>query len=148
MTDINQTILERSSGNKVLNPDEQRYYLGTFKERVLVTVQIKDLNNENTLTLLDQAIQSELKQNDSLKMTIASEIPLEKQMAYMKNAKANHIPSSIIQNKITTSPFAIVLATDHAVNREETDLFKVFHLENQQTENAPKKNFLKRLFGK
>lgn len=37
MTDINKVIMEKAQGGAKLNPDEQRKFLGTFEERVLVS---------------------------------------------------------------------------------------------------------------
>ena len=40
MTDINKVIMEKAQGGAKLNPDEQRKFLGTFEERVLVSCSI------------------------------------------------------------------------------------------------------------
>ncbi|WP_275107660.1 DUF1694 domain-containing protein [Streptococcus suis] len=34
MNDLNTTILQKASGETRLNPDEQRLYMGTYRERV------------------------------------------------------------------------------------------------------------------
>ncbi|MFX3960301.1 DUF1694 domain-containing protein, partial [Streptococcus suis] len=38
MTDLQKTILQKASGESRLDPDQQRLYMGTFRERVLLTI--------------------------------------------------------------------------------------------------------------
>ncbi len=44
MTDINKAIMEKAQGWVKLNPDEQRRFLGTLRERVLASCSIEQAN--------------------------------------------------------------------------------------------------------
>ena len=149
MSDVNQKIMERSSGNRVLNPDEQRYYLGTFQERVLITINIEDVNNEKILGLFSTALDKEIELINPIKVKISSRISEEKQMAFMTTAKNKGLSATIIEEKQATSPFGVIIFTDHAINRSETDLIALTEDDTDHTIlNKPKKGFFNRLFGK
>ena len=45
MTDINKTLIEKSQGGLTLKPDEQRKFLETFEERVIVECSIDEANS-------------------------------------------------------------------------------------------------------
>ena len=147
MTDVNQKIMERASGNRVLNPDEQRRYLGTFKERVLVTITNDDIYNQNILPLFSQALDETQREVQPVKVTISSKIASDRQIALLTAAKQRGLAATIMDNKDSNSPYSVVIYTDHAVNRPETDILALFHQEAKETESKPSKGFLKRLFG-
>ncbi len=46
MNDLNTTILQKASGETRFNPDEQRLYMGTYRERVVLLVSFDDLSSE------------------------------------------------------------------------------------------------------
>ncbi|MGT2833666.1 DUF1694 domain-containing protein [Streptococcus halotolerans] len=151
MTDVNQKIMERSAGGLVLNPDEQRYYLGTFKERVLATISIEDVSAKNILSLFKTALDKEIKDKKSVKVKISSQISEENQMIFLKTAKEKNLSATIIEEKITTSPFGVVIYTDHAVDRQETNLLTLFDSSvtaKNSKDSKVKKSIFKRIFGK
>ncbi|MDY4761588.1 DUF1694 domain-containing protein [Streptococcus thoraltensis] len=151
MSDVNQKIMERSSGNLVINPDEQRYYLGTFQERVLATIKIEDVSAKDILSLFKATLNKEIKDEETVKVKISSQISEETQMAFLKTAKEKNLSATIIEEKLSTSPFGIVIYTDHAVNRQETNLLMLSDstMRDKESKNSKsKKNIFKRIFGK
>lgn len=147
MSDINQKIMERAAGNRLLNPDEQRYYLGTFRERVLVTISNQDIYNKSILSLFSKALDNLTKEVSPVKVAISSQISSERQIALLTSAKKKGLAATIIDDKISNSPYSAVIYTDHAINREETDLLSLFQNETETTKNKRQRGFLRRLFG-
>ncbi|MFU2164547.1 DUF1694 domain-containing protein [Streptococcus pluranimalium] len=149
MSDLNQKIVERAAGNRVLNPDEQRYYLGTFGERVLVSIKLEDMTHKKILELFSTALNKEMIANNALKVIISSKVNDDKQLTLLKIAKDSGISATIIDDKQSTSPFGVIILTDHAVNRSETDLLTLLEEKSTEPETKnPKKSFFKRLLGK
>lgn len=72
-------------------------------------------------------------------------------MAFLKTAKEKNLSATIIEEKLSTSPFGIVIYTDHAVNRQETNLLMLSDstMRDKESKNSKsKKNIFKRIFGK
>ncbi|MGC4388149.1 DUF1694 domain-containing protein, partial [Streptococcus suis] len=46
MTDLDKQILQKATGETRLNPDEQRRYFGTFRERVVLTIALQEAQTE------------------------------------------------------------------------------------------------------
>lgn len=147
MSDVNQKIMERAAGNRILNPDEQRYYLGTFRERVLVTIPSEAIYNKAILSLFSKALDDLTKEISPVKVAISSQISSERQIALLTSTKQKGLAATIIDDKTSNSPYSVVIYTDHAINREETNLLSLFQRETETKQNKRQKGFLKHLFG-
>lgn len=47
MTELDNKILQKASGENRLDPDQQRYYLGTYKERVVLHLSLKEAQKKS-----------------------------------------------------------------------------------------------------
>ncbi|MCU9534253.1 YueI family protein [Streptococcus sp. CSL10205-OR2] len=152
MTDLHEKVLKGALGEKRLNPDEQRYYLGTFSERVVLTILIENTDTEQVKSFFSEALEHLSEEyNDNLFVKISPQIALNLQMHYLKIAQEKSITATIIDEKTSKSPFGIVIHTQSPEYVEKTDIYDVFPqlLSETKEEKTPqKKSFFKRLFKK
>ncbi|MGT2865751.1 DUF1694 domain-containing protein [Streptococcus fryi] len=153
ITTINQKILRSSNGETRVKPDEQRLYLGTFKERVVLTIPIEDsltqlINDKLPSILLNLEVKYK-----NLNLKINSELASNKQILLLQRAQELHIPAMVVNDNSSHSPFGIVVHTNNAENVEATDVKHLFP-EQWQTvslktpDQEEKKGFWQKLFGK
>ncbi|MBJ8325973.1 DUF1694 domain-containing protein [Streptococcus pacificus] len=153
MADLHEKVLKGALGEKRLNPDEQRYYLGTFSERVILTILIKNTEKDDIKHFFPQAIEELNDQyEEDLFVKISPQIALNLQMHYLKIAQEQRINATIVDEKTSNSPFGIVVHTQSPEYVEKTDIYDVFPQllsKKEDTKQTPqKKSLLRRLFKK
>ena len=149
MTDLHTTILQKASGETRLNPDEQRLYMGTSRERVVLLLTFEDLANELVILAFDTICQKLANSYIPLFLKLSPSLADKQQISLMKLAQAHGITTSIIDEKIGQSPYALVFHTDHAVDLEKVDLEAVFPnlVKKEEKKKDSKPSFWKKLFG-
>lgn len=152
MTDLHEKVLKGALGEKRLNPDEQRYYLGTFSERVVLTIFLEVTDEDKIKSFFSKALERLSDEyDDNLFIKISPQIALNLQMYYLKIAQENNITATIVDEKTSNSPFGVVIHTQSPEYVDKTDIYDVFPqlLSEKKEQNSPqKKSFLKRLFKK
>ncbi|MDV5976843.1 UNVERIFIED_CONTAM: DUF1694 domain-containing protein [Streptococcus canis] len=131
MEQLEDTLLKGALGEKRFNPDQQRYYLGTYAERVVLSLSLEYAQDDRAKNYLEAELANLSLKYQPLALKISSELDPQYQMTYMKIAKQGQIAATIVTEKHMTSPFAFVLHTDHAISPEETRLEVIVN----QTEN-------------
>ncbi|CAM3027255.1 YueI family protein [Lactiplantibacillus plajomi] len=134
-------------GTPKLHPDEQRKYLGTFRERVEVAVTVYQLKRAHYVDELKRAFA----EHPEDKLYINGNLDQDFIGPYIKAASQAGIQFTIKTDDIYRTDdenYALVLTADHAVNRDVIDIQKRY-----QTQAAPKQdaphgllNKLKHLF--
>ncbi|MBY5034855.1 YueI family protein [Streptococcus gallolyticus] len=148
MTDLNNLILQKSSGENRINPDEQRYYMGTFRERVVLVVEFADATETNFQKQFTTICDHYLADYSPLTLKLSPKLTDRLQISYIKIAQEKGLTVSIIDEKIADSPFALLLHTDHAVNLENIDLANKFIAEASAIQSPEKVPLWKKLFSK
>ncbi len=149
MTDLNTTILQKASGENRLNPDEQRQYMGTFRERVVLVLSFEQAVSSQLEKQFEALAKQLIMDYQPLFLKLSPKLSDSLQIHYMKIGQQLGITVSIIDEKIADSPYAMVFHTDRALNKESIQLEECFpHFVTQ----APKKeetkpSFWKKLFG-
>ena len=149
MTDLQKTILQKASGENRLDPDQQRLYMGTFRERVLLTLSFSEATSKDFQGHFS-AICKELKNKyPQLFLKISPNLSDSLQISLMKEAQAIQITTTIVDEKLAASQFALLFHTDHAVDLEHISLYQVFPVLFKKTpqKTKEKKGFWKKLFG-
>ncbi|MGT2887538.1 DUF1694 domain-containing protein [Streptococcus didelphis] len=149
MDSLDHKILKSALGEQRLNPDQQRYYLGTFSERVLLTIPLEGIEEDIAKLEFERLLPNIVEDYQPLSLKLSSELDSQYQMFYMKLASKKGIPSTIIDESSANSPFALVLHTDHAVNLDETSITtSMTQNEVDKSDDKPKKtSFWHNLFG-
>lgn len=120
MEDLEKRMLSHASGEHRFDPNQQKAFLGTFRERVVLAVKITDLGPELFKNLPE--FLANLNQNwQPLVAKISSEISLSSQMTLMKLSEQHNLPSTIVQEKEVTSPYPFIVHSDHAINLEQIE---------------------------
>ena len=137
-----------SSGERRLDPDQQRKYLQTFKERVVLSISFKDASNPKLIKAFPKIL-TELKEKyENLAVKINGNLPDTVSMTYAKDSSQEDIPMTIISEHTNTS-LGIVVHTDRAVKISDTDINSQYanYLENTADKPvAEKKSFWKHFF--
>ena len=147
MTDISKQILEKANGGLKLNPDEQRRFLGTFEERVLGYATLETANDDKFQKGFLTILECFKKETDSLFVKISPQVEFEKQVYYLKNAKASDCQATIVSEDHNSSPFGLVIHSDIPVQASEKDLRKAFSDLWQENETKAPTSLWKKWFG-
>lgn len=147
MTDISKQILEKANGGLKLNPDEQRRFLGTFEERVLGYATLETANDDKFQKGFLTILECLKKEADPLFVKISPQVEFEKQVYYLKNAKASDCQATIVSEDHNSSPFGLVIHSDIPVQASEKDLRKAFSDLWQEKETKAPTSLWKKWFG-
>ena len=149
MTDLQHTLLEKAHGGAKLDPDQQRKFLETFEERVLVTASLDEAETTSIQKQFKVILNQLQKEYQPLFVKLSPNLSDRAQLAYLKVANQANITATIVSNDCSHSPFGFLIHTDHAVNISETDVLNQFaSLFQTATTTIPKKKtpFWKRYF--
>lgn len=149
MNDLNTTILQKASGETRLNPDEQRLYMGTYRERVVLLVSFDDLSSEVVGNKFDTICQKLANSYSPLFLKLSPALSDKQQISLLKIAQNFGITTSIIDEKVSKSPYALVFHTDYAIDLEEINLEVIFPnlIKKEEKKEEQKPSFWKKLFG-
>ncbi|MGI1827287.1 YueI family protein [Ligilactobacillus salivarius] len=143
-------------GTPQLHPDEQRKYLGTFRERVSLTITFKEfLNNQNAcLTAIKQEISSNTEEELSIKINgqLSSDI-INKiiQISTENNTKFEYLADTSFSHDDDANAI-VICSSKSALHIENIDVESKYHdlFERKTEENNDskenKKGFLSKLF--
>ncbi|HFI0273563.1 MULTISPECIES: DUF1694 domain-containing protein [Streptococcus] len=149
MTDLHSTILQKASGETRLDPDQQRKYMGTFRERVVLILNFEEANHPDLAKNFASICQKLLSETSPLFLKLSPSLSDSLQIALMKIAQQGSITASIIDEKVGASPYALLFHTDHAVDKEDIAFAANFPEWMTKTEKKEdtKPSFWKKLFG-
>lgn len=134
-------------GAPKINPDEQRHYLGTFRERVSLTMTIAEVRDRNNL----EAFITEITAHPDYQVILNGHIDQADLGPYMKVASQNNVQFSIKQDTIygiSDSDIGLVVCTNAtAINVAPVALRQKYPTETPSPTATPKKKgLLDRLF--
>ncbi|MGT2948169.1 YueI family protein [Streptococcus devriesei] len=150
MTDLEKKVLESAQGERRLNPDEQRKYLGTFAERLVLSILLADAEKRAVFEDFD-AILADLKANyDECFLKISPKLSLNSQMLYMKKAQEADLPATIVDEDSCQSPFGLLAHTNKAEHLENTDIKYLYPqlFAKEKQENPQKRSLWQKWFSK
>ncbi|CAM4230018.1 hypothetical protein AT575_02230 [Streptococcus penaeicida] len=149
MDSLDKKVMQSATGEHRFDPDQQRYYLGTFSERVLLTIPLEGIENDIAKLEFERLLPSLVEKYEPLSLKLSSELESQYQMSYMKMASKKNIATTIVDETGAHSPFALVLHTDHAVNLNETSISSSLNQQGHSTKDKKSKpSFWQNLFGK
>jgi uncharacterized protein YueI len=117
---VDEILQHGIHGPKEIKPEERRRFLGTLRERVVVALTRGEV--------MGKRVQPELvrifKTNSEAHLYLNGNISYPALSKYIKEAEAQGISYTIVTNKEHNSEFGLVLAYDHAIDKEEITLVK------------------------
>ena len=110
---IDDVLKEGIYGKKELKPEERKRFLGTFRERVEGALTISQVQ--------EPGIYPEVKEwmgKLGIRLLLNGKIDYTHISKYIKLANDNHISYTIIQNHEAETDIGLVVAHQHAVDKE------------------------------
>lgn len=102
-------------GQKEINPDERRKFLGTLRERVVIALTQAQVREENIFTEVEDA----LKSNREATLLLNGNIDYAHLSKYIKLASKYNGEYTIVTNNEHNSEIGLVLAHEYAVDKED-----------------------------
>ncbi len=149
MTNLENRLDRASSGEYRLNPDEQKLYLNTFRERIFLAITFKDAKTRQVKAAFDCILSHFDMAEQPIFVKICGDLPDDLTGYYLKLATDHHFEGQIL-TEAASDQYGIVIHTDHAINQDKIDLSDVFpDLISEETPASPpqKKGFFAKLFG-
>jgi uncharacterized protein YueI len=112
---VDEILQQGIQGPKEIKPDEKRKFLGTFRERIIIALK----KNQVTENEIYPQIESCMKENRAAHLFLNGNISYEELSKYVRLAKIYKIEHTIVTNKEHDTEIGLVLAMDHAIDKEE-----------------------------
>lgn len=122
-TGTQQRLENAIYGTPKIKPDEQRKYLGTFRERVCLTISVAELKEQDW----SSAIVEEINRQIGQVMFLNGNLPDNILRPYIKLASQNNFPFTLkTEPEYRTNPdsLAVVIAAKSAVYQSPVDVKK------------------------
>lgn len=143
--DLQKHLDNAMYGTPLLKPEEQRKYMGTFRERCYLTMTIAQMKNtENKKKFLN-----ELTQHPDATVLLNGAMAIDLQSAYIKLSNERKIKFTVINDFVENTPDALglVLTAKEAVNEEVIDIEQKYPKQTAVPQtDTPKKSFWHKLF--
>ncbi|MGT2737211.1 DUF1694 domain-containing protein [Streptococcus orisratti] len=146
MEELDKKILQATGGECRFNPDEQRKFLGTFAERVVLSVNLADARLDDLRQHFPEIINHLQTQSLPLQLKLSAELPLSIQMAYMKMADTAGLKATVITETKGSSPYGLIIHSDQPVGLNQTDVRQLFPEIFATDQVAEKKSFWSKIF--
>ncbi|WML42764.1 YueI family protein [Neobacillus sp. PS3-40] len=139
---VDEILQQGIQGPKEIKPEERRRFLGTLRERIIIALN----KNQVIEREIYPQVEKSMKENLAAHLFLNGNIKYEKLSKYVKLAKKYKIEHTIVTNKEFDTEIGLVLAMDHAIDKEE-----IFILKNEPKTSAPpprieKASFFSKLF--
>ncbi|MCI5812781.1 MAG: YueI family protein [Lactobacillus sp.] len=147
-SEIDQRIQNGIYGTPKIKPDEQRHYMGTFRERVWLTISVAEINNNDW----SFAVREELTKHPDSLVIINGNLADHLTRNYIMLANQMQVQFTIKTGsdaKTTPDSLALVISDHKAVYESPVDVQKKYSRSNNNHNSvSPKKNssIWKRLF--
>lgn len=148
MNNLENRLDRASSGEFRLNPDEQKLYLNTFRERVLLAVSFSDAKRPEFKSAFDMILQQFDLFQSPIYVKISGDLPDDLTGYFLKTA-IEHAFEGQILTEHTADTYGLVVHTDHAINQEKIDLASLLpdlNLSDTPTTTPSKKGFFSKFF--
>lgn len=149
-----QDYLEKGLyGSPQIKPDEKRKYLGTFRERIYLTMTFSEITDSKKL----KDLQAELTTNPKQQLLINGLVDSAIQKKYIALAQKENCLFTLVNSDVTDhqDSIALVYAADHAVDQTCVSVTERYpdipETKSMPAEVSPvdyekRKNFWRRLF--
>ncbi|UQS86817.1 YueI family protein [Nicoliella spurrieriana] len=146
--DVNSRLEQSTVGTPKINPDEQRKYLGTFRERVSLAIMIQDLGTPQA----QQALETEIKAHPDYQLLVNGQVGQDQIGPFMKLASQNNVKFTIRTDSFYfTNPdsYGVVYAAASAINVSPVELHQkypnLFQNDGSSAANPEKPSFMDKL---
>lgn len=148
--DVNERLTSAITGTPQTLPDQRRQFLGSLRERVLLAIQVKDLDNSRTF----RTFETHLKDFTDQTALINGKVDHSKMGPYLQLLAQENFAFTLVNKPETPEEpdsYALLIVSRTAVDQETINLLDIYpaatDTTTQSTTNKPeKKGFFSRLF--
>lgn len=131
-----EDILEQGIyGPKEINPEERRKFLGTLRERIVLALFSAQVRGEH----VQPELLEEMKRNSGARLYLNGTIDYSYLSKYIKSANQYEIPYKMVTNQGRETNIGLVLAYDHAIDKENI-FIEEGNTKQKQEDDAPVKD--------
>lgn len=112
---VDDYIQQGIYGEKQTKPDERRKFLGTLRERIVIVLTQSQVRESGMYIQVEEA----LKENPKAHLYLNGNMSYGEFSKYIKAAGDYKVEYTIVTNKDHNSEIGLVLAYDHAIDKEE-----------------------------
>ncbi len=112
---IDDYIQQGIYGPRETKPDERRKFLGTIRERIVIALTQEQVREKGIYIQVEEAI----KENKQARLYLNGNINYKIVTKYTKIASKYNVAYTFVTNKNHNSDIGLVLAYDHAIDKEE-----------------------------
>lgn len=112
---VDEVLQQGIYGPKETKPEERRKFLGTLRERIIVALKKSQVGEKNIYPQVEQ----EMKKNPHAHLFLNGTMNYTDLSKYVKLAGKYKIAHTIVTNKDNDTEIGLVLAMDHAIDKEE-----------------------------
>jgi uncharacterized protein YueI len=138
-TTVDEVLQQGIYGPLETKPDERRKFLGTLRERIIVALTKGQVGEMEVYPQVEQ----HMKENPQSHLFLNGNMSYESLSKYVKLATKYKIEHTIVTNKEHDSEIGLVLAMEHAIDKEEIYITKKVTVQQEVKKN---KGFLAKLF--
>jgi len=114
-TTVDEVLQQGIYGQLETKPDERRRFLGTLRERIVVALTKIQVAETDVYPQVEKA----MKEKPQSHLFLNGNMSYETLSKYVKLAKKYKIEHTLVTNKEHDSEIGLVLAMDHAIDKEE-----------------------------
>ncbi|MBS7576187.1 MULTISPECIES: YueI family protein [unclassified Enterococcus] len=144
---IEEKLEQGFYGKPELKPAEQKKYLGTFRERVILIITNQDASQAFYQKIFSQKLNENVNESAQLSMKINDLLDDATKMKFIKLANELTISSTVVtkNNSIAPEGCAVVVHSNQAVNKEVIDIHQMLDVTDDTFKPNPKRNFFSKL---
>lgn len=136
---VDEILQQGIQGPKEIKPDEKRKFLGTFRERIMIALRKNQVMEKDIYPQVEKC----MRENKTAHLFLNGNINYEELSKYVKLAKKYQIEHTVVTNKEHDTEIGLVLAMDHAIDKEE-----IFIVEKEMEPSKPPRQEKPSLFAK
>ncbi|HEY4553485.1 MAG TPA: YueI family protein [Bacillaceae bacterium] len=144
-SNVDEYLQKGIYGPKEIKPDERKKYLGTLRERIVAVLTKSQVMEPGVYPEIIQL----MKEHPKAQLLLNGELDYAHLTDYIHAARSNQLSFSIVSNKENRTDIGLVLAYDHAIDKED---IHIQGKKEEKPETKKKKNgfisFFKRILPK
>lgn len=142
-TTVDEVLQQGIYGPLETKPDERRKFLGTLRERIVVALTKSQVGE----TAVYPQVEQQIKEKPHSHLFLNGNMNYEDLSKYVKLATKYKIEHTLVTNKEHDSEIGLVLAMDHAIDKEDIYITKKVPVQQQEVKKK-NKGFFSKIFKK
>jgi uncharacterized protein YueI len=141
---VDEILQQGIYGPKEIKPEERKRFLGTLRERIVVALTQAQVRDNSVNAELEKV----MKENSKAQLYLNGQMEYSTLSKYLKMARKAGMQFTIVNNQDVETDIGLVVAYDHAIDKEEIFIKKVLKYEEKEADKEGSGFFdkLKKLF--